>query len=211
MTQPAPIEGDIIRDEVIPAREYTAFPMETGEILRLIDLEGKQVVDVAAFNKNEVEERLNAEISMLVNGSIRPTTGHVLYSDDCRPMFTISADSVGRNYLAGAVCTEEANFHRYKVRGTRNCRDNFAMAVANWGITKRQIQGAFAAFLNMIHHPDGRTEIVEPTSRPGDFIDLRAEMNLLVAISNCPQERNPCNGWKPTPARIVVYKPAAVR
>src|SRR5436190_12179970 len=148
------IKGSILREEVIPAREYTAFVMKPGEVLRIIDLEGKQVVDVAAFNESEFEERMNPEISMLVNRSIRPTTGHVLYSDDCRPMFTILADTVGRSYLAGAVCAEEANFHRYRVRGTRNCRDNFAMAVAKWGITKRQIQGAFAAFLNMIHHPD---------------------------------------------------------
>jgi uncharacterized protein len=204
-----PIDGIVLKDVVIPAREYTAFVMEKNQVLRIIDMEGKQVVDVAGFNILELEERLNAEITMLLNGSIRPTTGHVLYSDDCNPMFTIVADSVGRNYLAGAVCSEEANFARWRVHGTRNCRDNFAMAVAPWRITKRQVQGAFAAFLNMVHHRDGRTEIIEPTSKPGDYVELRAEMNMLVAVSNCPQERNACNGWNPTPIKLLLCAPTA--
>lgn len=199
------IPGAIDLEKIIPACEYTAFTLEKGKVLRIVDLDGKQVTDVAAFNLGELGEKLNAENTMLLNGSIRPTTGNVLYSDDCQPMFTIIADTVGRNYLAGAVCSEEANFVRYGVRGTRNCRDNLAMAVSPWGITKRQIQGAFAPFLNIVHHPDGRVEIAEPISKPADYIDLRAEMEMLVAITNCPQARNPCNGWNPTPVKIVVY------
>jgi urea carboxylase-associated protein 1 len=198
-----------VRQQVLPARECVAFTMDRGQVLRVVDLEGQQVTDVVAFNREDLGERLNAETTMLINRSIRPTTGQVLYSEDGRPMLTIVADTVGRNYLAGAMCSEEANFLRYGVRDTPNCRDNVARAVAPWGITKRQVQGALATFLNMVHHPDGRTEIVEPTSKPGDHIDLRAEMDLLVAVSNCPQERNPCNGWHPTPVEIVVYDPGA--
>jgi uncharacterized protein len=201
------VPGAIDFEKTIPAQEYTAFTLEKGKVVRIIDLEGKQVTDVAAFNLADLGERLNPQITMLLNGSIRPTTGNVLYSEDSNPMFTIVADTVGRNYLAGAVCSEEANFVRYGVRGTRNCRDNLAMAAAPWGITKRQIQGAFANFLTIVHHPDGRVEIAEPLSKPGDYIDLRAEMKMLVAITNCPQARNPCNGWNPTPVRIVVYTP----
>jgi uncharacterized protein YcgI (DUF1989 family) len=203
----ATVPGVIEFEQVVPAREYVAFEMPKGKVLRIVDLEGKQVTDVAAFNLQDLGEKLNAEITMLLTGTIRPTAGHVLYSDDCQSMFTIVADTVGRNYLAGAVCSEEANFVRYGVRGSRNCRDNLAMAVARWGIGKRQIQGAFAPFLNIVHHADGRVEIAEPLSRPGDHIDLRAEMDLLVAVTNCPQERNPCNGWHPTPVRLVVYEP----
>jgi len=207
MTESA-ISGAIDVEKVVPAQEYMAFTIGKGKVIRIVDLEGKQVTDVAAFNLMDFGEKLNAEITMLLNGSIRPTMGNVLYSDDCTPMFTIIADSVGRNYLAGAVCSEEANFARYGERGTRNCRDNLAMAVSPWGITKRQIQGAFAPFLNIIHHPDGHVEIAEPLSKPGDYIELRAEMEMLVAITNCPQARNPCNGWNPTPVKIVVYTPS---
>ena len=203
------VRGRIVKDEIIPAREYVAFRAEAGTILRITDVEGKQVTDVAAFNLSDLEERLNAENTILANGTICPTTGHVLYSDDCRPMFTIVADTVGRNYLTGAPCSDEANFLRYGVRGARNCRDNLAMAVAPWGITRRQVQGAFAPFLNIVHHPDGHVEIREPNSKPGDYIELRLEMDLLVAITNCPQEQNPCNGWNPTSVQILLYDPRA--
>src|SRR5262245_3677784 len=203
------VPGAIDFEETIPAQEYTAFVLEKGKVIRIVDLEGKQVTDVAAFSHADFGEKLSAEITMLLKGLIRPSMGSVLFSDDFSPMFTITADTVGRNYLAGAVCSEEANFFRYGVRGTRNCRDNLAMAVSPWGITRRQIQGAFANFLTMIHHADGRGEIAEPLSKAGDYIDLRAEMKMLVAITNCPQARNPCNGWNPTPVKITVYTPLA--
>jgi uncharacterized protein YcgI (DUF1989 family) len=201
------VPGEILRDEIIPAREFTAFTMMSTNVLRIIDLEGQQVADTIAFNLNNFEEKSNAENTMLVNYTYNPTQGHVVYSDDCNPMFTILHDEVGRNYPGGAMCSEELNRLRYGVPGTRNCRDNLSMAVHPWGISKRQLPGAFTPFMNVIHHPDGRAEISEPTSKPGDFIDLRAEMDLLVAISACPQERNPCNGWNPTSLRVLVYHP----
>lgn len=202
------MRGAIVREQVIPAREYTAFEMTRGQVLRIIDLEGQQVTDVAAFSLEDLEERLNAETTKLIIGTIRPVKGHTLYSDDARPMFTITEDTVGINYLAAAVCSDEANVARYGAHGTRNCRDNLTRAVAPWGLRKRQIQGAFAPFLNVIHYPDGRVEIREPTSKPGDYLELRAEMDMLVAITNCPQEHNPCNAWKPTAVKILVAQPA---
>jgi len=104
------------------------------------------------------------------------------------------------------MCSEELNRIRYQVCGTRNCRDNFAFALASWGLNQRQIPNAFVPFMRVEVEPDGTMEIKEPTSRAGDFYDLRAEMDLLVAVSNCPQERNPCNGFKPTPMGIIIYE-----
>jgi uncharacterized protein YcgI (DUF1989 family) len=201
------VQGRVVRDEIIPPCEYAAFRAEAGTILRITDVEGKQVTDIAAFNVKELEERLSAENSIIANGTICPTTGHVLYSDDSRATFTIVADTVGRNYLTGAPCSDEANGLRYGVRGARNCRDNLVMAVAPWGITRRQVQGAFAPFLNIVHYPDGRIEIREPTSKPGDYLEVRLEMDLIVAISNCPQTRNPCNGFNPTSVHMLLYDP----
>jgi uncharacterized protein YcgI (DUF1989 family) len=199
------VSGEILRDETIPAREFLAFTMKKTNILRIIDIEGQQVADTICFNINNLDEKLNNENTMLLNYTYNPTEGHVVYSDDCNPMFTILRDTVGRNYPGGAMCSEELNRLRYDVPGTRNCRDNLTMAVRSWGVSKRQLPGAFTPFMNVVHYPDGRAEIAEPTSEPGDYIDLRAEMDLLVAISACPQERNPCNGWNPTPLRVVVY------
>jgi uncharacterized protein YcgI (DUF1989 family) len=182
--------------------------MFATNVLRIIDIEGKQVADTICFNLHNLAEKMNNENTMLVNHTYNPGIGHVVYSDDCNPMLTIVHDTVGRNYPGGAMCSEELNRVRYGVPGTRNCRDNLAAAVAPWGIEKRHLPGAFTPFMNVVHYPDGSAEIAEPTSIPGSYIDLRAEMDLMVAISACPQERNPCNGFNPTSLRAIVYHPA---
>lgn len=196
----------VIIDEVFPGKSHTAFPMKTGQILRIEDVEGKQVADLICFNLHDLTDKLNNENVMLLNYTYNPTKSHVLYSNNCNKMFTIIEDTVGRNYPGGAMCSEELNFLRYGVRGTINCRDNLAAAVLPWGIAKHELPGAFAPFMKVIHHPDGRAEIAEPPSKSGDYIALRAEMDLLVAVSVCPQELNPVNGWKSTPLRIAVYE-----
>jgi uncharacterized protein YcgI (DUF1989 family) len=124
--------GTNLRQEVIPAREYVAFTMQRGEVLRLIDLEGQQCADLIAFNLNNLEEHLHNARAVRLNGTYKPTTGHVLYSDDCNPMFKIIADTLGENFAGDSMCSEEMNFLRYGVRGTRNCRDNLALAVKPW-------------------------------------------------------------------------------
>jgi uncharacterized protein YcgI (DUF1989 family) len=68
-------------------------------------------------------------------------------------------------------------------------------------------EGVFVPFMNVQYEPDGRCSIAVPTSGPGDHLDLRAEMEIIVAVSNCPSEHNPCNGWNPTPLRVVIYEP----
>ena len=81
------------------------------------------------------------------------------------------------------------------------------MALKGWGFTARQIPNAFVPFMRVEVEADGTMEIKEPTSKPGDYYDLRAEMDLVIGISNCPQERNPCNGFNPTPIGVIIYEP----
>lgn len=199
---------DVLQRIHIDARSYVAFQVRRSNVVRIIDVEGQQVADIVAFNLRDFGERLNGEATMLLNGTYNPTEGAVVYSDDCNPMFTITNDKVGRNYPGALMCTEEMNRLRYGIPGTLNCRDNFVAALRPFGIDKRGIPGAFTPFMNVVHYPDGRAEIQDPSSVAGDFIDLRAEMDLLIAISACPQERNPCNGWNPTSLDVVVYQPA---
>jgi uncharacterized protein len=210
LTAAASVPGDVLRDEVIAPREYTSFTMRRTNVLRIIDLEGQQVPDVIAFNLEDLEESLSTGFTTHVLGTYNPTEGHVLYSDNVRPMFSIAKDTVGRNYPSPVECSDELNFVRYGVPGTRNCRDNLAMAIRAWGLSWRDVPGAFAPFMNVVHDQEGGWRIEEPPSKPGDHIDLRAEMDLLVAISNCPQERNPCNGFNPTPLRTIVYHSSEV-
>jgi len=201
-----PVPGTIDKEWVIPAREYAAFTMRRGQVLRLVDIEGKQVPDVACFNEHDLSEHLNLGNSLLLNKRREFRQGDVIYSVVCNPMLTIVGYSNDVSYSYGPMCSEELNHLRYGVPGTRNCRDNFAMALAPWGFDRRQIPNAFVPFMRVEVEADGAMEIKEPTSVPGDYYDMRAEMDLLVAISNCPQERNPCNGFNPTPIGVIIYE-----
>jgi uncharacterized protein len=201
-----PVPGAIAQEWIIPAREYSAFTIRQGQTLRFVDIEGKQVPDLVCFNERDLTEQLNMGNSLLLNKRRELHRGDVLYSVICNPMMTIADYSNEESYSYGPMCSEELNRIRYGVPGTRNCRDNFAMALAPHGFNQRQIPNAFVPFMRVEVEPNGSMEIKEPTSRAGDFYDLRAEMDLLVAISNCPQERNPCNGFKPTPMGIIIYE-----
>ena len=202
------VPGRVLREEIIPAREYLALEVEKGQVLRLIDIEGQQVIDTTVFNLHDLEERSSMWHTRGVNQTWRIQEGHSVYSQRCRKMYTLIDDKVGRNVFDGGFCTEEINQFRYGIKGTRNCRDNLAMAVAPYGLTKKDIQedGTAAFLMELSPAPDGSYIIREPVKQPGRYVDLLAEMDLLVAISNCPQENNPCNAFNPTPIKILVYK-----
>jgi uncharacterized protein YcgI (DUF1989 family) len=201
-----PVPGAIVKEWIIPAKEYCALTIRRGQTLRFVDIEGQQVPDLVCFNDRDLTEHLSMGNSLLLNRRRELREGDVLYSVICNPMMTIAGYSNEESYSYGPMCSEELNRIRYGVPGTRNCRDNFTMALAPHGFNQRQIPNAFVPFMRVEVEPDGSMEIKEPTSRAGDFYDLRAEMDLLVAVSNCPQERNPCNGFKPTPMGIIIYE-----
>jgi uncharacterized protein YcgI (DUF1989 family) len=112
------------------------------------------------------------------------------------------------NYTGGGYCTEQGNFLRYGIRGTRNCGDNLERALAPYGIRRRDMDEGcnFNIFMNVAYEPDGTFEIRLPVCKAGDSMDLEAQTDVLVGMSNCPQERNPCNGFNPTPMKIIVYE-----
>lgn len=209
MAQHAPTPGRTVSDQVIPAKEYLGLELRAGQTLRIVDLEGKQVPDLVCFNLANPRERLSTNNSRLIQKRWLLTTGHALYSDEGNVMLRITDDTVGVHHASAGCCNEFANFLRYGERGTRNCLDNMALAAAPLGLTTKDIPGAFCPFMKVIQHPDGRYEIQEPDSRAGDYLDLRAEMDLFVSISNCPQDKNPCNGFHPTPLQIIVFDGAS--
>ena len=206
-SQRAP-QGTILLDQIIPPKEYLGLELQRGQVLRITDVEGKQVPDMVCFNRHDPTEKLSCNNSRLIQRRWLLTTGNVLYSDEGNEMLTIADDTVGIHHASAGCCNEGANYRRYGVKGTRNCRENLAHASAPLGITQKEIPGAFCPFMKVLHYPDGRYEIEEPDSRAGDYVEFRAEMDLFVAISNCPQERNPCNGFNPTPLQVTIYTPA---
>lgn len=195
-------------DDVIPAKAHWAAEMTAGETLRIIDLEGQQAVDLICYSRENLAEKFWAAHTAKLNRTIYVSEGHVLYSDRARPMMTITADRVGVNDLICGSCSYDLDVFRYgSEKAKKGCMDNFAESIAPWGLTRADIPMCFNIFLNYPVGDEGfvSLEDTEPPSKAGDFMDLRAEMDLLVSISNCPQENNPCTGFNPTPLRVQIF------
>ena len=188
----------VVDDRVVPANGTWARVLAPGEVLRIIDLEGQQAVDFLCYNARNPEERYNAADTMKYARTIFLTKDHGIYSDMGRRFFTIVEDTCGRHDTIGGCCSAESNEFRYGIKDTPSCRANFLRALAPFGLGKKDIVANLNFFMNVPVAPDGSMGIVEGLSQPGDHVDLRAEMDVLAVISNCPQTRNPCNGFNPT-------------
>ena len=198
--------GKAISDRVVEPGPFS-IELKRGDHLRIIDLEGQQAVDFLVYDAANHENRYNAANTMKLNRSIYLGAGFKLYSDLGEVLMTIVEDTVGRHDTLGGCCSKEVNYQRYGIAGTANCRDNFITALAEHGMRPRDIPANINFFMYVPVKPDGSTEITEGLSEPGDYVDLRAEKDVLVAISNCPQLYNPCSGWNPTPVRIIEWRP----
>ncbi len=136
--------------------------------------------------------------------------GSGLYSQNGDRLAIISGDATdGTHAMVGGFCNEGNNRAKYGIPGTVNCRDNFVAAMAQYGFSARDIDwgSCISFFMEFEYNIDGTLEIHEPRTKPGDYVDLMAEMDVIIAISNCPQERNPCNAYNPTPIQAVVFNP----
>lgn len=210
LARPISVPGTVIEDVLVPNRGYLrARPLAQGDVMRLIDLEGKQVPDVVLYDAGNLKNPSSCMNTKLIHQRWKIGEGDVVYSKFCDRMATIIKDTCGDNVFDGGFCNAEVNFVRYGIDGTHSCRANLTAAMARYGFNQYdlEVDSCFVPFMNIQHEPDGSFKIREPKSRPGDYMDLRAEMNLLVTASNCPSERNPCNGWNPTALRVVIYRP----
>jgi urea carboxylase-associated protein 1 len=198
--------GTALSDEIVAPGPYSRI-LKAGDHLRIVDLAGQQAVDFLVYDAADEENRYNAANTIKLNRSIYLGQGFKLYSDLGEVLMSIVEDSVGRHDTLGGCCSKEVNQRRYGIAGTANCRDNFITALARHGMHARDIPANINFFMYVPVRPDGSTEIIEGLSDPGDYVDLRAEKDVLVAISNCPQLYNPCSGWNPTPVRIIAWRP----
>jgi urea carboxylase-associated protein 1 len=200
--------------QVVPAGAYWIHTVRRGETLRILDLEGNQAVDTLFFNLDDSAEHYSACDTIREQGNVSLTTGTVLMSDLCRPMLSITADTVGRHDTLGGACSTESNTVRYALdkKTMHACRDSFLLAVAendHFGLTKRDISHNINFFMNVPVTPDGKLTFADGVSGAGKYVELRAEMNVIVLISNCPQLNNPCNAYNPTPIEVLIWDAGA--
>jgi urea carboxylase-associated protein 1 len=198
-----------IHDEIVAAGEPWLGNVAQGQILRIVDLEGNQAVDTLFYNAQHTEERYSAVDTIRAQGNIYLSTGTVLRSNLGAAMLTIVEDTCGRHDTLGGACSAESNTVRYALekRYMHSCRDNFLLALARHeaALSKRDLPSNINFFMNVPVTGAGGLEFADGISAPGRYVQLRAEMDVLVLISNCPQLNNPCNAYNPTPVQILIW------
>ncbi len=215
VNDPVAPSGRIIEDAVVPARAPWSARLRAGQMLRLVDLEGQQAIDFLCFgavrHRGDVE-RYHMPNTVKIPKNVLIRRGSVLYSQFARPMMTVIADTMGDRTGAGhdtifGCCSFDVDRVRYGQHNAECCQRNFEREMARHGIGPEHVVPNVNWFMSVPVASDGHAEIVESPSRPGDHVDLRAEMDVLVVISNCPQELNPAAGAGPTPVRAIIWVP----
>ncbi|WP_037606032.1 urea amidolyase associated protein UAAP2 [Streptacidiphilus rugosus] len=199
---------------VVAARSAWSAVVRAGHTLTVTDLHGNQAVDFLLYDAHDTAVRYSAPDTIQAQGGIFLTTGSVLMSCEHTPLMTVVEDEVGRHDTLGGACSKESNTLRYghHTWSQHACVENFLTEGARHGLGKRDLVSNINWFMNVPVEPDGTLGIVDGRSAPGRRVVLRAERDVLVLVSNCPQINNPCNGFAPTPVEMTIdARPVSAR
>jgi uncharacterized protein YcgI (DUF1989 family) len=200
--------GRLVHEEVVQPGTGTSGIVNKDQILRIVDVEGQQVADFCSFSAQEPADYCDIIYSTFAKSSWKLSTGDTLVTKRMQPLWTIVADTCGVHYCGGGFCCRD--LRRWAGLDARDgCRDTLEAQLAKHGLSPVYLSpsSCFNVFMNMQYKEDGSWPLREPESKPGDHIDLRAETDVLWAVSVC-QWPEVCNGDKPTPLKFEVYDPA---
>lgn len=195
---------------VVPAGEYFMEVVKAGQTLRILDLEGNQAADTLFYNASNPAERYSAMDTIREQGNIYLTAGSRLLSNEHHTMLEIVADTCGRHDTLGGACATESNTVRYALekKCMHACRDSWMLAIAEheeFNMDKRDITHNINFFMNVPVTPDGKLTFEDGISDAGKYVEMKAAMDVIVLISNCPQLNNPCNAYNPTPVEVLIW------
>jgi len=205
-----PSSARVVLDQEIPARTPWSAIIKKGQSLRIIDTYGQQAVDTLFYNAHDFQERYSGQDTLRAQGSAYISLGTQLMSNEGRVMLRVTADSCGLHDTCAGACSCESNTVRFghHTKYQHACRENFIIEAAKHGMTKRDIVPNLNFFMNVPFDASGNFTVVDGVSKPGDHVEMVAEMDVLCLISNCPQVNNPCNGFFPTPIQVMIFEAA---
>jgi urea carboxylase-associated protein 1 len=194
---------------VVEGGDWFVHEIRRGQTVRIVDLEGNQAVDTLFYNAHDYSDRYSAQDTIREQGNVYLTTGTRLISTDGKVLLTIVADTCGRHDTLGGACAQESNMVRYAIekRSMHACRQSFVQAIQHWkhGLEKRDIASNINFFMNVPITPEGGLTFADGVSEAGKYVELVAEMDVLMVVSKCPQLNNPCNAYNPTPVEILIW------
>jgi urea carboxylase-associated protein 1 len=199
-------DGAVLLDAVVPARAPWSAVVKKGDVLTIVDVGGNQSGDCLLYNAHDTDERYSVPDTIAWGGNVYVRTGTVLRSNEGNPLATVIANEIDRQDTIGGACGKESNTLRYghHTASEHGCRENFLAEASKYGMGARDIVSNLNWFMNVPIEADGTLGIVDGISAPGKRVAFRAEMDILVLVSNCPQMNNPCNDFNPTPLRMIV-------
>ena len=211
MTRTSPLlpETAVFR-EVVPAGAYWVREIARGQFLRIVDLQGNQAADTLFYDARDPADRYSAVDTIREQRNLYLGVGSRLISTGGNVLLEIVADTVGRHDTLGGACATESNTVRYALekKTMHACRDSWLLAVAerdDLGLTKRDLTHNINFFMNVPVTEDGGLRFADGVSGPGQYVELRAETDVIALISNCPQLNNPCNAYDPTPIEVLIW------
>ena len=196
--------------ETVLAGDYFMKVIKKGQTFRILDLQGNQAADTLFYNADDPSERYSAVDTIREQGNVYLTAGTKLISNENNVMLEIVADTCGRHDTLGGACATESNTIRYSLdkKCMHACRDSWMLAIAEneqYGMTKRDITHNINFFMNVPVTKEGGLTFEDGISAPGKYVELKAHMDTIVLISNCPQLNNPCNAYNPTPVDVIIW------
>lgn len=201
-------EEDAVYVDVVKAGAGWMHTVKKGQVLRIVDLNGNQAVDTIFYNADDIYERYSVQQTIQAQRNALVGLGTELRSNDDNVMLKVVADTCGDHDTLGSACSCESNMIRYgfHTRYMHACRESFlAQLLVTPGMNKRDQVNNLNFFMYVPLDAEGRLNFADGISSPGKYIELEAMMNILVLVSNCPQLNNPCNGYDPTPVKMIVW------
>ena len=203
------VPGEVVLDERVPSNASWSAVVRAGHVLTIVDVGGNQSGDCLVYNAHDTAERYSVPDTLAWQGNAYVRTGTVLRSNEGNALMTVVDNEIDRQDTIGGACSKESNTLRYghHVMFHHGCRENFLSEAAKHGLGLRDLVSNLPWFMNVPVEEDGALGIVDGMSAPGRRVAVRADMDVLVVVSNCPQMNNPCNDFNPTPLRMVVVDP----
>ena len=189
---------------IVEAKQPWSGLVKKGQVLVIRDTHGQQAVDFLCYDADNTSDRYSATNTVKIQGNIYVGKGTVLYADSGKPLLSIIEDTVGRHDTIYGCCSNPNNKLRYGVATTESCYTNFTRELQRHGMDAASIVPNVNWFMSVPVLDDGSAGVTEAALKPGSYVKLRAECNVLAVLSNCPQMHNPCNGYDPTPIEVSI-------
>ncbi|MDH5393776.1 MAG: urea carboxylase-associated family protein [Gammaproteobacteria bacterium] len=201
---------DSVYRQQVAAGDYFIKVVKKDQTFRILDIEGNQAADTLFYNANDPAERYSAMDTIREQGNVYLTAGTKLLSNENNVMLEIVADTCGRHDTLGGACATESNTVRYALekKCMHACRDSWMLAVAEneeYGLSKRDISHNINFFMNVPVTSEGGLSFEDGISGSGKYVEMKANMDTIILLSNCPQLNNPCNGYNPTPVEVIIW------